>query len=158
MLYFDQKAAEVVESEQGMFKKYMTRCVDNLQVSIQNLHIRFESNNPSFSKDLFSMGFTLQHLKLCTTNSSWEAQFMDRTAATEANKPLYKILDIKNFGFYYKPNDTIFISELESEELRLEQMIGLFSEGKPRIISYSDSYLLEPLQLVMQLKLEAGHQ
>ena len=42
----DQKAKEVVESEQGMFKKIMTRCVDNLQVCIQNLHIRFESNNP----------------------------------------------------------------------------------------------------------------
>jgi vacuolar protein sorting-associated protein 13A/C len=40
------KAKEVVESEQGMFKRIMTRCVDNLQVCIQNLHIRFESNNP----------------------------------------------------------------------------------------------------------------
>ena len=104
------------------------------------------------------MGFTLQHLKLCTTNSNWEAQFMDRTEAAEAGKPLYKILDIKNFGFYYKPNDTIFISELESEELREEQMISLFSEGKPRILSYSDSYLLEPMQLVVRLKLEAGRQ
>ena len=42
---------------------------------------------------------------------------MDRTAMTDANQPLYKILDLNHFGFYYKPNDTIFISELDSEEM-----------------------------------------
>ena len=46
------------------------------------------------------MSFTLQYFKLCTTNPNWEAYFMDRTEASEASKPLYKILDIKNFGIY----------------------------------------------------------
>ena len=100
------------------------------------------------------MGFTLEQLKIHTTNEKWEETFLDRTSITDANQPLYKILDLNHFGFYYKPNDTIFISELDSEEMRLEQMMHLFPQGKPMIISYSDSYLLEPLQLLMQVELQ----
>ena len=66
------------------------------------------------------MGFTLEQLKIRTTNEKWEETFLDRTAVTDANQPLYKILDLNHFGFYYKPNDTIFISELDSEEMQLE--------------------------------------
>jgi len=59
----------------------MTRTIDNLQVSIRNLHIRFENNNPNFSKDNFSMGFTLERLYMSTTNSEWQPMFIDRTLA-----------------------------------------------------------------------------
>ena len=59
----------MIESEQGMFAKMATRTVDNLQVLVQNLHVRFESNNPHFSNDLFSMGATLEQL---SPSGSWQ--------------------------------------------------------------------------------------
>jgi hypothetical protein len=55
-----------------------------------------------------------------TTNENWEVEFMDRTKEEEAKKPLHKILVIQNFGIYYKPNDVMFISELDCEETRIE--------------------------------------
>jgi hypothetical protein len=88
-----------------MWKRMLTRTIDNLQVSIQCLHMRFESHNPMFSKDLFSMGFTLQHLKIFTTDANWQASFLDRTDREAALNPLYKVLDISELGFYYKTDD-----------------------------------------------------
>ena len=116
-----------------MFAKMATRTVDNLQVLVQNLHVRFESNNPHFSNDLFSMGATLEQLKIHTTNEDWQVEFMDRTQAAQARKPLYKILVIQNFGLYYKPNDVYFISDLESEEQRTSQLNRLFPVGQSKI-------------------------
>ena len=116
-----------------MFAKMATRTVDNLQVLVQNLHVRFESNNPHFSNDLFSMGAALEQLKIHTTNEDWQVEFMDRTQAAQARKPLYKILVIQNFGLYYKPNDVYFISDLESEEQRTSQLNRLFPVGQSKI-------------------------
>jgi hypothetical protein len=93
-----------------MWKRMITRTMDNLQISIEGLHMRLESSNPLFSRDLFSMGFTLRHLKLYTTNEKWESVFMDRTDKEAALNPLYKVLDISNLGFYYKTDDFNFFS------------------------------------------------
>jgi len=80
--------------------------------------MRFESYNPLFSKDLFSMGFTLQHLKIYTTNENWQASFLDRTNREAALSPLFKLLDISDLGFYYRTDDTNFIGELDGEKLK----------------------------------------
>ena len=71
-------------------------------------------------------------------------------------KPMHKILVIQNFGMYYKPNDVYFITDLESEEQRLNQLNRLFPPGANKINmpAYSESYLLEPVKLMTKLKLE----
>jgi hypothetical protein len=73
------------------------------------------------------MGFTLQHLKLKTTDPAWNYTFIDRTTSEhDKDKPLYKVLEIKNFGFYYKPNDYIFINELQTDAEKLHELAKLF--------------------------------
>ena len=78
---------------------------------------------------------------------------MDRTQEDEAKKPLHKLFVIQNFGIYYKPNDVMFISELSSEQTRLEQLNYLFPAGREKILQYADSYLLEPVKLNTKLTL-----
>ena len=93
-----------------MFKNLTTRTIDNLQVTIKTLHVRLESNNSAFSQDLFSMGFTLENLKLCTTDANWQPTFVDRTNdPTAIHNTLFKLLKIDNLGFYYRPNESQFI-------------------------------------------------
>jgi len=64
------------------------------------------------------MGFTLQHLKIYTTNENWQASFLDRTNREAALSPLFKLLDISDLGFYYRTDDTNFIGELDGEKLK----------------------------------------
>lgn len=73
------------------------------------------------------MGFTLENFTLRTTDPTWNHKFIDRTTAEDdKDKPLYKVLDINNFGFYYKPNDFIFISELPTDSEKLKELNELF--------------------------------
>jgi hypothetical protein len=152
------KAQEVMQEQSGMLKRMLTRAVDNLQVSIQCLHLRLESNNPMFSKDMFSMGFTLQHLKLFTTNQQWQASFLDRTAKQAALNPLFKVLDISDLGFYYKTDDLNFVSELGTEKHRQQLLTEMFSVGQSKVDSYSEHYLLEPIKLTCNLRFDPVHQ
>lgn len=46
---------------------------------------------------------------------------------------MYKILVVKNFGIYYKPNDVYFITDLESEEQRIGQLNSMFPTGMSKI-------------------------
>jgi hypothetical protein len=101
-----------------MMQSLATKTIDNLQVTINALHLRLESNNPAFSNDHFSMGFTMQKLSLHTTDSEWSMKFIDRTEAPLTK--LFKMLQITDFGFYYRPNETTFVSATLGENSRLQ--------------------------------------
>jgi hypothetical protein len=111
------------------------------------MHLRLESNNVKFSSEFFSMGFTLEQLSLQTTNEDWTPKFIDRTTPQSLVAPLYKLMSIVNFGFYYKPNEESFISEIKEDQQRLSKLQQLFKFGLPQIKQYKDDYLLEPMSL-----------
>jgi hypothetical protein len=46
-----------------------TKVFDNVQVSIENIHLRLE--NYEHFPDKFSMGMTLKEITIHTTNSEW---------------------------------------------------------------------------------------
>jgi vacuolar protein sorting-associated protein 13A/C len=142
-----QKTKEASEKQQSIFTNILTRTIDNLQVNIQNMHLRLESNNVKFSSEFFSMGFTLEQLSLQTTNEDWTPKFIDRTTPQSLVAPLYKLMSIVNFGFYYKPNEESFISEIKEDQQRLSKLQQLFKFGLPQIKQYKDDYLLEPMSL-----------
>ena len=81
-----------------------TKVIDNLQVSISNIHIRYEDTN-FFDRPL-SMGITLERLSINTTNENWESQFIDRTLQRNKDLPLNKFFDLRNIGFYCNPKDS----------------------------------------------------
>ncbi len=70
------------------------KIIDNLQLSIKNLHVRWEdqqqeqihplNNKNKQKKTLFSWGITLSEIKMVTTNAEWEKGYIDRTQ--EQNK------------------------------------------------------------------------
>lgn len=62
------------------------------------------------------MGLTLEQLDIDTTNEDWEAEFIDRTLAENKLKPLQKIINLKKFGFYCNPKDSM-TRMISSEEI-----------------------------------------
>ena len=53
----------------GFLVNLTTKIVDNLQIVIKNIHIRFEDTQ--YMKDPLSMGITLQKLAAHTTDEKW---------------------------------------------------------------------------------------
>lgn len=96
------------EKEKGYFGKLIEKIIDNLQVSISDIHIRLESvNNPV---ENLGFGVTLDHLYMHTTDENWKESFIDRTKSSSSST-VYKKLDIKNFYVYWNAEETNFLSE-----------------------------------------------
>lgn len=55
-----------------MFGGLVSKIVDNLQVSLTNLHIRIENEDDNNPINQFSLGISLQAIDLYTTNRKWE--------------------------------------------------------------------------------------
>ena len=74
-----QKTKEELAKEAGMLKSLTTKIIDNLQVTINNVHVRVENEDLEDDKATFSLGITLQSLLFNTTDQKWNKMFIDRT-------------------------------------------------------------------------------
>ena len=63
--------------EDGYVDRLVTKIVDNLQLTIQNIHVRYE-DPISMPNNFFSLGITLKELSIHTTNSDWNNTYFDR--------------------------------------------------------------------------------
>lgn len=61
------------------------KIIDNLQVTMKDIHIRFESENESFC-----LGVSLESFQLHTINSKGESVFIDRSLEENKNLPMFK--------------------------------------------------------------------
>lgn len=82
-----------------------SKVVDNIQVSIKNIHIRYE-DSVNLTKPL-SLGLTMEKLDIETTNENWENQFIDRTISENKSKPMQKIISLSHCGIYCDPKDSV---------------------------------------------------
>jgi vacuolar protein sorting-associated protein 13A/C len=65
---FSKKNEKGKENEEGYFSKLVVKIIDNLQVTIKDIHIRYEDEITK----AYSFGVTLEEFKLYTVNSKGE--------------------------------------------------------------------------------------
>lgn len=68
--------------------------VDNIQVSIKNIHIRYEDSTSLPGKP-FGVGMTLQELSAVSTDKDWNID-----SNTVNTGVIYKLLKLGHFGLY----------------------------------------------------------
>ncbi|KAK9722186.1 Vacuolar protein sorting-associated protein 13 [Basidiobolus ranarum] len=73
----------------------ITKIIDNLQVSINNIHVRYEDqvSNPERP---FSVGVTLSELSGISTDDHWNEKFISQHTDT-----IHKLLKLKSLGIYW---------------------------------------------------------
>jgi vacuolar protein sorting-associated protein 13A/C len=64
-----------------MMSSMVTRIIDNLQVTLRNIHVRIENQDKADENRSFSLGVTLQAADLFTTDSTWKRSYIDRADA-----------------------------------------------------------------------------
>ncbi|KAF8773523.1 Vacuolar protein sorting-associated protein 13C like protein [Argiope bruennichi] len=95
----------------GFMENLVTTIVNNVQVSLQNVHIRYE-DTVSTSGPL-ACGLVLQNLTAVTTNSKWKATQIDADA-----RSLFKLLKVESLSLYWNPKcptNTLVKAQLNSE-------------------------------------------
>ena len=72
-------SAEAKTGDEGFFKAYLETVLGNLQLSITNVHVRFEGELPEAAADggaaRFAAGITLHELSAITTDSAGAEAF-----------------------------------------------------------------------------------
>ncbi|KAK3591108.1 hypothetical protein CHS0354_035920 [Potamilus streckersoni] len=81
----------------GFFEKVYTYIINNLQVSIGNIHVRYEDTmtNPDHP---FACGVMLKHLRAQTTDSRWQQAQVDSSSTL-----IHKLLSLEELSVYWNP-------------------------------------------------------
>ncbi|KAI9502126.1 hypothetical protein BX070DRAFT_20733 [Coemansia spiralis] len=123
------------EKMQASFtEQLITKIVDNLQIVIKNIHVRYEDNisNPDH---MFAVGATLSELSAVSTDEEWHQTFLH-----DSGSIIHKLLKLSQFSIYW---DT----ECESMQgLNHDDLIAQFSRGADAI-SEANSHrsILQPV-------------
>ena len=62
-----------IEKTKNFAEKYATKIIENLQITIKNIHIRYEDNNNN--EDDFAFGMVLREIKAFSCDSNWNPSF-----------------------------------------------------------------------------------
>uniref|UniRef100_A0A914YP04 Chorein N-terminal domain-containing protein n=1 Tax=Panagrolaimus superbus TaxID=310955 RepID=A0A914YP04_9BILA len=112
-------------------EKMIAHLIKNLQVTIKNIHIRFEDKYTN-RQHPFVAGFTLEGLDFQTTDKHWKAAILNNTVSL-----FHKLISMQNLAVYWNSNSK-FISDLsEKQEIRkaLKEIIATEND-KPEDYKY----------------------
>ncbi|CAD8067129.1 unnamed protein product [Paramecium primaurelia] len=93
----------------GYFEKFTLKVIDNVQISLKNIHFRFEDQE-------YSWGIKMDSLTALTTNEQFIVAFVDRSNKDTRFVPKNKLIELQQLQFYWNAKETIFISQYNSQE------------------------------------------
>jgi vacuolar protein sorting-associated protein 13A/C len=98
---FELKIAQVnlsareLLSQKSYTEKLTAKILDNLQVTVSNIHICLEDQEKGMS-----LGAILDSIHLRTTDSNWEAHFANRQQEAMVDSAIHKRITLERFGLY----------------------------------------------------------
>lgn len=116
------------DKEAGYIQKLTLKIIDNIQLSINNIHIRFEDT----LRTEFSWGIALQSLEVFTTDSQWNKKYFDRTKEENKKVPLQKLVTLKNVGAYWNQAELDFYFKLSKEETLVKMKEIIINTQDPK--------------------------
>ena len=93
---------EEQQKNQSFTESLTTAIVDNLQVSIKNIHIRYE-DAISTEGHPFALGLTIKELSAVSTDSDWKPSFIQSTSGTTN-----KLATLGELAFYWNTDADLF--------------------------------------------------
>ena len=93
---------EEQQKSQSFTESVTTAIVDNLQVSVKNIHIRYEDTIAAPGHP-FALGFTLKEFSAVSTDADWRPSFIQSTSGTT-----HKLAVLNELAFYWNTDATLF--------------------------------------------------
>ncbi|KAK5949277.1 Vacuolar protein sorting-associated protein 13 [Knufia fluminis] len=131
---------EEQKKQQSFTASLTTAIVDNLQVSIKNVHVRYE-DAVATPGHAFAVGLTLKEMSAVTTDENWQPTFAQSTA-----DKTHKLAVLDSLAMYWNSDADLFGSgrgDDSSQGLEIDDLVKRFRDG---IENTSNSqYLLKPV-------------
>ncbi|KAF0534769.1 vacuolar protein sorting-associated protein 13 [Gigaspora margarita] len=135
LLHTSPEATEDDQKNQSFMTKLVTKIVDNLQISIRNIHIRYEDklSDPGHP---FAAGFTLSEFSAVSTDSDWKPTFIE-----EETSSINKLITLGSLAIYWNTDSKSLAGSTTKESIeKFTSMIA--SEQK---IPQEHQYILKPV-------------
>lgn len=134
---------EEQKKNQSFTQSLVTAIVDNLQVSIKNVHIRYEDSIATPGHP-FAVGLTLKEMSAVSTDAEWRPTFIQ--SATEIT---HKLAVLNSLALYWNSDADLFGTGkggdvgAEAQDIDKDEMIRKFREGIED--TGNSQYLLKPV-------------
>ena len=134
---------EEQKKNQSFTESLVTTVIDNLQVSIKNIHIRYEDSiaDPGHP---FTVGVTLKEISAVSTDENWRPTFVQSTSTTT-----HKLATLGSLAFYWNTDAKLFgtgkgaESGAEAQQVNHDELLEKFREAIEK--GENNQYILKPV-------------
>jgi vacuolar protein sorting-associated protein 13A/C len=102
--------AEEQKKNQSFTSSFITAIVDNVQINVKNIHIRYE-DSISDPGHPFALGITLEGFDAVSTDADWQPTFIQSTSDTS-----HKLASLKSLAVYWDTDATLISTGKGSQE------------------------------------------
>jgi vacuolar protein sorting-associated protein 13A/C len=102
--------AEEQQKNQSFTSSFITAIVDNVQINVKNIHIRYE-DSISDPGHPFALGVTLEGFDAVSTDENWQPTFIQSTSDTS-----HKLASLKSLAVYWDTDATLLSTGKGSQE------------------------------------------
>lgn len=152
--FADSKAEEFLkdkEEGESFFSKMMQTILNNIQMEIRDVHIRYEDTVTASLP--FYCGLTIESVSAHSTDDDWNEIFVD---SSSAEKVVHKYFELKSFAIYWNKGEH---GVLLDSPLTFDSTADLSQKMQELIYSKSNSnfpkhqYLLQPIVASLKLRI-----
>lgn len=137
---------EEQKKNQSFTQSLVTKIVDNLQVTVKNIHVRYE-DSISTPGHPFALGITLQEFSAVSTDGEWKPTFIQDSA-----KSTHKLAKLGALAVYWNTDTELYgpgrqIDEGSKPPLTHEEMVDRFKGmiGSPEKSKPEYQFILRPV-------------
>lgn len=172
---FNERNVQLIQGQSwthSFFFKLLVKVLDNVQLSVQHLHLRLE-DSVSNPKQPYAVGLTLESLIIKSADARWNYTMVVRGKSDDAQVNdvsatiLRKKMDINKFGIYWSlPLTPVPHAVLDDgfAFAKLMQM-NFWSPDAPTMVSKTnfpplfqpEDYIIHPLTVSMKLTINDGN-
>lgn len=136
------------KANKSFTEKLVAQIINNVQIRIRNVHIRYEDRSTSTIP--FAFGITLSGLEVHTTDENWQRAFV-----SEALAEVYKLASLDSLAVYMNCNTSLFQSRASEDYSLLFSDSIATSEAKPENYNYGNlkHFLVRSLVLILTRKI-----
>lgn len=134
---------EEQQKNQSFTQSLVTAIVDNLQISIKNVHLRYEDSIAAPGHP-FAIGMTLKEMSAVSTDANWTPTFIQSTSGTT-----HKLAVLDSLALYWNSDADLFGTGrggdvgAVAQDIDHDEMIQRFRDGIEN--ANNSQYLLKPV-------------
>lgn len=143
------------KKNQSFTQSLVTKVVDNLQVTVKNIHIRYE-DSISAPGHPFALGLVLEEFSAVSTDGQWKPTFIQ-----DSNKTTHKLATLGSLAVYWNTDSELFGSGREAsspseEPMSHDEMVKKFKSmvGKANVLAANHQFILRPVNGQAKIELD----